>query len=99
MTHLRQRLDDRIHSPVRFSVLSLLCAVDEAEFRAVRDAVEISDSTLSQAVAVLGEAGFVIVRKQRFGRSTRSWLSATEDGRAALRAHASVLSAIAEGRR
>lgn len=88
--HPRHELDPRIHSPVRFSVLSLLCAVDEIEFGAVRDALGVSDSTLSQAVAVLEDAGFVESERRR--RSTgRVWLRATSDGAARLRQHMATL--------
>jgi len=95
-THPRHELDDRIHSPVRFSLLALLRTVDEAEFGVVRDALEVSDSTLSQAAAVLGEAGFLRVRRLRVGRSTRSWLALTDAGRDAFERHVAVLRAIAE---
>jgi DNA-binding MarR family transcriptional regulator len=95
-SHPRHELDDRVHSPVRFSLLALLRGVDEAEFGSVRDALEVSDSTLSQAVAVLREASFVTVRRLRVGRSTRSWLSVTDDGRDAFEQHLEVLRRIAE---
>ncbi len=94
--HPRHELDDRVHSPVRFSLLALLRTVDEAEFSAVRDALEVSDSTLSQAATVLRDAGFVRVRRLRVGRSTRSWLAITDDGRDAFEQHLTVLRTIAE---
>ncbi|MBF4613119.1 transcriptional regulator [Curtobacterium sp. VKM Ac-1376] len=94
--HPRHELDDRVHSPVRFSLLALLRTVDEAEFRAVRDALEVSDSTLSQAATVLRDADFVTVRRLRVGRSTRSWLAITDNGRVAFEHHLTVLRTIAE---
>lgn len=95
-SHPRHELDDRVHSPVRFSLLALLRGVDEAEFGAVRDALEISDSSLSQAVTILREAGFVKVRRLRVGRSTRSWLAVTDEGSVAFEQHLRVLQRIAE---
>lgn len=95
-SHPRHELDDRIHSPVRFSLLALLRTVDEAEFGVVRDALEVSDSTLSQAAATLAEAGFLRIRRLRVGRSTRSWLAVTDAGRDAFERHLAVISAIAE---
>lgn len=91
----RARLDEVIHSPVRLSVVAALAATDEAEFGAVRDAVEISDSALSKAVTVLEQAGYVTVRKGYVGKRPRTWLALTPDGRAALRDHLAALRAIA----
>jgi DNA-binding HxlR family transcriptional regulator len=61
--HARHRLDEVIHAPIRFSIVATLAAVDEAEFSAVRDAIEISDSALSKQVSTLEAAGYVKVKK------------------------------------
>ena len=91
----RARLDEVIHSPVRLSVVAALAATEEAEFGAVRDAVEISDSALSKAVTVLEQAGYVTVRKGYVGKRPRTWLTLSATGRAALRDHLAALRAIA----
>ena len=44
MSHPRHQLDPVIHLPVRFSIVAALSAVERAEFRFVRDTVELSDS-------------------------------------------------------
>ena len=49
--------------PIRFSIVATLAGVDEAEFSAVRDAIEISDSALSKQVSTLEAAGYVKVKK------------------------------------
>ena len=77
----RARLDDVIHSPVRLSVVAALAAADEAEFAAVRDAVQISDSALSKAVTALEQAEYVHVRKGYVGKRPRTWLRLTPAGR------------------
>ena len=60
--HARHRLDEVIHAPVRFSIVASLAGADEAEFSAVRDTVEVSDSVLSRQVSTLVAAGYVKVR-------------------------------------
>lgn len=97
MTHARHGLDLLIHSPVRFSVLSLLLHVDEAEFSAIRDLAEISDSQLSQALSALTRAGYTTVRKRRFGISLRTWAAATQAGADAHAENLQILAAIARG--
>ncbi|MCI2423230.1 transcriptional regulator [Saccharopolyspora sp. K220] len=95
MTHLRHELDPIIHSPVRFSIIAALSAVQRAEFRFIRDAVEVSDSTLSQHVAALEQVGYVKVSKGRAGRRTKTWLALTAPGRDAFAHHLTVLNRIA----
>ena len=95
MSHPRNMLDPIIHSPPRFSVMALLVAGEKVEFGFVRDAVEISDSALSQHVTKLEKAGYVKVTKGQLGRRPRTWLSATRAGRDAFRQHVAVLNQIA----
>jgi DNA-binding MarR family transcriptional regulator len=95
--HARHQLDEVIHAPVRFSIVAALASVDEAEFGAIRDAVEISDSVLSKQASTLETAGYVKVRKGYIGKRPRTWLSLTRSGRAAYERHLTALRAIAGG--
>lgn len=95
--HARHRLDEAIHAPVRFSIVAALAGVDDAEFATIRDAVEVTDSTLSKQVAVLEKAGYVKVKKGYVGKRPRTWLSLSRDGRAAYESHLAALRAIAGG--
>lgn len=94
--HPRHRLDDVIHSPVRLSVVAALAGVEKADFKSLRDTIEVSDSTLSKQLTVLEEAGYVEISKDRVGRRPRTWASLTPAGRAALTSHLQALRAIAE---
>jgi len=96
--HARFRLDEVIHAPVRFSIVAALAQADEAEFAAVRDVVQVSDSTLSKQVTILEAAGYVTVKKGYVGKRPRTWLRLSSVGRDALDEHLSALRAIAEGR-
>lgn len=94
-THPRHRLDDVIHSPVRFSIVATLAAADKAEFGFVRDTVEVTDSALSKQVSILEEAGYLRVQKGYVGKRPRTWLSLSPAGRNAFQAHLATLDAIA----
>ncbi|WP_333617791.1 winged helix-turn-helix domain-containing protein [Dietzia sp.] len=96
-SHARHRLDDVIHSPVRLSIVASLNTVEEADFATVRDAVEVSDSTLSKQVSALEKAGYVRVKKGFVGKRPRTRLSLTKEGVAAFHRHLEALRAIAEG--
>ena len=94
-THPRHDLDDLLTHGVRLSVLAALDGVAKAEFALVRDSVDVTDSMLSKQVALLETAGYVDVEKGRVGRMPRTWLKATDAGRAALARHLGALRAIA----
>ncbi len=98
MTHPRSQLDEVIYQPVRFSIVAALAAAEELEFATVRDALEVSDSLLSQHATRLEEAGYLRVRKGHVGKRPRTWFSLTDDGRTAFEAHIEALRAIVAGR-
>ncbi|MBB4931631.1 DNA-binding MarR family transcriptional regulator [Lipingzhangella halophila] len=97
MAHARARLDEAIHAPVRFSIVATLAAASRADFKFVRDTVEITDSALSKQVSVLEKAGYVAVTKTSLGRRPRTWLSLTAEGRRAFERHVRALRDIAAG--
>ncbi|WP_214412700.1 winged helix-turn-helix domain-containing protein [Sphaerisporangium fuscum] len=87
-------LDPLIHAPARLRVMSLLAAVEEAEFAFVRDEVGVSDSVLSKHAAALESGGYVEIRKGHVGKRPRTWLRLSAAGRRAYEAHVEALRAI-----
>ncbi|WP_329091022.1 MULTISPECIES: winged helix-turn-helix domain-containing protein [unclassified Streptosporangium] len=96
-SHPRHDLDDVIHAPVRLSIMAALSVTDKAEFRFLRDTIEISDSLLSKHVITLEEAGYVHVEKAFVGKRPRTWLAITDEGRRAFHDYVSVLKRLTEG--
>ncbi|WP_214326807.1 winged helix-turn-helix domain-containing protein [Nonomuraea sediminis] len=96
MSHPRWELDETIHAPVRFSIVAALAAVDSADFRALRDTIEVTDSALSKQISTLEAAGYVKVSKTFIGKRPRTSLSLTPAGRAAFERHLRALREIAE---
>jgi DNA-binding MarR family transcriptional regulator len=92
--HPRLELDEYLSLPVRLSIVAALAKVDEAEFGVVRDIIEVSDPVLSKQVGVLEGAGYVSAKKGYAGKRPRTWLSLTDDGRAALGRHLTALHAL-----
>ena len=97
MSHPRHGLDDLLGHPVRFSVVAMLAAAENAEFSFVRDSVEVTDSVLSKQVSALEQAGYVRVKKGFVGKRPRTWLSLTRDGRRRFERHMNALRDIAAG--
>ncbi|GAA4193914.1 hypothetical protein GCM10022252_37600 [Streptosporangium oxazolinicum] len=96
-SHPRHDLDDVIHAPVRLSIMAALSVTDKAEFRFLRDTIEISDSLLSKHIVTLEEAGYVHVEKAFVGKRPRTWLAITDEGRRAFHDYVSVLRRLTEG--
>lgn len=96
MTHPRHRLDDLIHSPVRFSAMAALRSADAVHFGLLRDTLEVSDSLLSKHLAALESAGYISVTKGYSGRRPRSWYSLTPEGREAFDRHIATLREIVD---
>ena len=94
--HPRHRLDELMHSPVRFSIIAALAGADNAEFSFIRDAIEVSDSVLSKQISTLESAGYVKVKKGYVGKRPRTWLSLTASGRTAFKRHLAALHEIAD---
>ncbi|WP_312182322.1 transcriptional regulator [Arthrobacter sp.] len=95
MSHPRHELNALIHSPVRFSIMGYLGSVDECEFSILRDAVDLSDSSLSQNLTRLDDAGFITIEKRQYGRQMRTWIASTEAGNQALEHNLAILRDIA----
>ncbi|NQW87741.1 MULTISPECIES: transcriptional regulator [unclassified Frigoribacterium] len=93
--HPRLRLSELLHQPVRFSMMAALAAAEGLDFRDLRDAVQVTDSTLSKQVSALEAAGYVAVTKGFVGKRPRTSLKATPAGREAWAAHLATLREIA----
>jgi DNA-binding MarR family transcriptional regulator len=92
-------LDPLLLDPTRLGIVSLLAGADWCEFGFVRDTAELTDPALSKQVTTLSGAGFVEVRKGYVGKTPRTWLRATDEGRARLDRHLSALQGIVDAAR
>ncbi|WP_431954636.1 transcriptional regulator [Actinacidiphila sp. bgisy167] len=88
-------LDEAFRSSTRLRIAAFLSGCDEAEFRAVQEYCELTAPTLSKHAAALESAGYVEVRKGHVGKTPRTWLTLTDNGRAALAGHLAELQNIA----
>jgi DNA-binding MarR family transcriptional regulator len=84
VSHPSLDLDDTVHQRVRLGILAVLEEAKRAEFKYLREALNLSDGNLSRHVQVLEEAGLVRVEKGFEGRRPRTWISSTPAGRKAL---------------
>jgi DNA-binding MarR family transcriptional regulator len=95
--HPRHALDEVIHSPVRLSIVSVLAAAGETDFRFLREQLEISDSLLSKHGAQLEAAGYVRIVKGFVGKRPSTWYILTDEGHTAFVRYQRTLRAILDG--
>lgn len=92
--------NELIHAPVRLRICGLLRPVDRLDFAVMRDALAVSDPTLSKHLKPLIAAGFVSSMKaaslDRNDARRLTWLSLTPTGRVALDAHVRALKTITD---
>jgi DNA-binding MarR family transcriptional regulator len=94
MSALVPKFDLVIHAPARLQIAALLCAVTNAEFATVRDAVGVSDSVMSKHLKLMEEAGYVRLIKASLDGRVRTRLAMTGKGRTAFAAHIQALQAL-----
>jgi DNA-binding MarR family transcriptional regulator len=91
------RFDEIIHAPNRLRICSMLSAMNEVEFAALREALGVSDSVLSKQLRALEDAGYLSVRKSPLDGRTRTWAALTPEGKDAFNGHVAELRRLAAG--
>ncbi len=84
-------LDPVIHGKLRLALLSLLSAVEEAEFTWLREKTGATDGNLGAHLLKLEEAGYVGMEKKFVSRKPVTLYRMTERGREALAAYVEAL--------
>ncbi|MEO2016022.1 MAG: transcriptional regulator [Fuerstiella sp.] len=79
--------DTVIHAPNRLQICAFLAPLEEAEFKVLRQELDVSDSVLSKHIRQLEEAGYVKQRKIAVDGRQRTWASLTKTGRMAFEQH------------
>ena len=87
----RSEFDPVIHAPNRLQICALLIPLEEAEFKVLREELEVSESVLSKHISKLEEAGYVALRKAARDGRQRTWARLTGAGRDAFAAHVAAL--------
>jgi DNA-binding transcriptional ArsR family regulator len=90
------KFDELIHAPTRLEIVSLLAAVDWADFKFIRDEVGLSDSALSKQLTTLEAAGYVEIRKAFVGKRPRTSARLSKKGRIAFELHVAALQQMVE---
>jgi len=74
-------LDPMIHSPVRLAILSILISVESADFKYLKETINVTDGNLSTHLTKLEGAGLISVEKSFRGKKPHTTFSITPEGR------------------
>lgn len=97
MTHPTSALDDTIHQRVRLGILAVLSESRRADFGYLQEILEVTAGNLSQHLTILEEAGHIQIAKGIEDKRSRTWITVTRKGRAALAAEVATMKALLEG--
>lgn len=78
-------LDRTIHEPARLMIMTILCAVPEADFLYLQRECGLTQGNLSSHLAKLEEAGYVLIEKGFKGKYPLTICSSTSAGKHAFR--------------
>lgn len=88
------RLDETIHGRVRLGVMTYLVTAGASDFTTLKNALSVTEGTLSVHLRKLEEAGHVAIEKSFKGRRPLTRVHLTEGGRAAFRNYLSTMEAL-----
>jgi DNA-binding transcriptional ArsR family regulator len=88
------QFNELIHAPTRLAIVSLLAASEWADFKFIRDELELSDSALSKQLTTLEGAGYIEIHKGFAGKRPRTSARLSPAGRGAFDRHVSALQQI-----
>ena len=97
MTHPTSALDDTVHQRVRLGILAVLSESRRADFGYLKEVLEVTAGNLSQHLAILEEAGHIQIAKAIEDKRSRTWITVTRKGRAALASEVATMRALLEG--
>jgi DNA-binding MarR family transcriptional regulator len=84
-------LNREFESRVRLGIMSVLIVNDKAEFKVLKDLLEVTDGNLASHLSALEKANYIKVKKQFIHRKPNTSYSATKEGRKAFTNHLSLL--------
>lgn len=83
--------DRTIHEPARLAILTILQGTPKADFVFLRRLLGLTGGNLSSHLSKLEAAGLISLRKSQKGIGPRTFVTLTDAGRTAVRAHWSLL--------
>jgi DNA-binding MarR family transcriptional regulator len=84
-------LNREFESRVRLGIMSVLMVNDKAEFKTLKELLELTDGNLASHLSALEKASYIKVKKQFIDRKPNTTYSVTRDGKKAFTEHLNLL--------
>jgi len=91
-----ESLDEVIHQKVRLGIMSALVARPEADFRFLKETLNVTDGNLSIHLTKLEEAGYIVSHKEFVRKKPHTTYTPTERGRDAFAGYLAALERIVQ---
>ena len=91
-----ESLDETIHQKVRLGIMSALMAREQADFRFLKDTLNVTDGNLSIHLSKLEDAGYIVSAKEFVRKKPHTTYAPTEAGRTAFHAYLAALERIVQ---
>jgi DNA-binding MarR family transcriptional regulator len=87
ISHINRQFENR----VRLGIMSVLMVEEWAEFKQLREVLQVTDGNLSSHASALEKAGYIQQLKEFVGKRPKTSYRATAEGRKAFRDHLNAL--------
>lgn len=86
-----EHINKAFESKVRLGIMSVLTVNEQADFKTLKELLDLTDGNLASHIRGLEEIGYIRVQKQFIGRKPNTSYSVTEEGRQAFIEHLNAL--------
>ncbi|MEP7265080.1 MAG: transcriptional regulator [Bacteroidota bacterium] len=84
-------LNREFESRVRLGIMSVLMVNDKAEFKTLKELLDVTDGNLASHLSALEKAGYIKVKKQYIDRKPNTSYSTSAAGKKAFSGHLNLL--------
>ncbi len=91
MKEIIYKLNQEFESRIRLGIMSVLMVNDNAEFKSLKELLDVTDGNLASHTNALEKAGYIQVKKQFIDRKPNTTYSVTKQGKKAFEDHLKIL--------
>ena len=91
MKEIVNGLNREFESRVRLGIMSILMVNDRAEFKTLKELLELTDGNLASHLSALEKASYIKVKKQFIDRKPNTTYTISRDGKKAFTEHLNLL--------
>jgi DNA-binding MarR family transcriptional regulator len=95
--NLISNLNKSFDSRIRLGIMSLLMVNDWVDFGTMKELLDLTDGNLASHITALEKENYIEIKKVFIGKKPNTSYKATEEGRAAFKAHLDALEKLIKG--